>query len=875
MSIKKKFLIFGAIAVVLLFAIIDSIFFIPSGQTGNVYSRLTRSHPSSTYGEGLHFKIPFFHGVRKVPAETVDTQAIIEHGLIPPTALSDLEIYKQVEEKRKDTKLRLFLIGWDAADWFIIDPMLEKGKLPNLNALIKNGFRANLKSTQPMLSPLLWTTIATGKMPDKHGINDFLVIDTASGRKVPISSAFRKSKALWNIFSDFNLRNAFVAWWATWPAEIIDGYMVTERLSYSLFNIKKEELSRPGLVYPPSYLGEIKGFLIGEGDVTFHDIGRFLHMDEGEFQSIMSSSGTDEQAEFKTQLQHLTKIYSKTMNYHRIALDLLEREPFKFFSVYYEAIDEVGHRFQHYMEPKMEMVARESFEKFKDVVPEYYRFQDELLGEILTKADKDTVIMILSDHGFKSGTGRPRDEPPFVEGKPGLWHRMYGIFVLSGPNVRRGQADVVDIYDVAPTVLYILGLPQAEDMEGRIVKQAFEDSFLASHAPARVKTYESASFKPQAVEGVDSAMGSDDEFIANLKALGYIAAGDVEEASQSRPPGQSTASRKSSGVKEEGFEKSETYHVNLAGTYLKNKEYQKAEEEIQKAIKKNPRYTPAYTLLANIYRESKREDEAIKVYEKIYSDSRGEREGILITLMDLYLKKRKMDEAAGFASRVRDEFAEKSVSFTCEAMLEEEMNSIQEASALYLRALSIDPTFVEAMVRLYGILHKHGDITQLESLLRKGLSMNENLGLYHNWLGAVLIKKQAYNEAYQELLLARKMVPEAAAPLVNMGILHSKRDQPDEAIRILKEALSKEPEYPEAWLELGINYGKKKKFQEAFDAFEKSRRFGGSEDLITFAEIVTHVQKGDYRTAISRGEESLKRNPNQPKLRSFLNEIKE
>ena len=76
---------------------------------------------------------------------------------------------------------RLLLLGWDAADWSFADPMLQRGELPNLAALVRAGLRSDLSTLDPKLSPMLWTTVATGKTADKHGILNFVEPDPAGG----------------------------------------------------------------------------------------------------------------------------------------------------------------------------------------------------------------------------------------------------------------------------------------------------------------------------------------------------------------------------------------------------------------------------------------------------------------------------------------------------------------------------------------------------------------------------------------------------------------------------------------------------------------------------------------------------------------------
>jgi predicted AlkP superfamily phosphohydrolase/phosphomutase len=91
---------------------------------------------------------------------------------------------------------RLLLVGWDAADWKLIDPLLAKGEMPHLARLLQQGVWGNLATIHPPLSPMVWTSIATGKRPGKHGIWGFTE-PTPDGLSVrPISNLGRKTKVL-------------------------------------------------------------------------------------------------------------------------------------------------------------------------------------------------------------------------------------------------------------------------------------------------------------------------------------------------------------------------------------------------------------------------------------------------------------------------------------------------------------------------------------------------------------------------------------------------------------------------------------------------------------------------------------------------------
>ena len=124
---------------------------------------------------------------------------------------------------------KVLLIGWDSADWEMIDPLLQSGQMPALARLLKGGVRGNLATIQPVLSPMLWTSIATGKRADKHGICGFTEPLPDGTGIVPVRSTSRKCKAIWNILSQNGLKSNIVGWFATDPPEPINGVMITDQ----------------------------------------------------------------------------------------------------------------------------------------------------------------------------------------------------------------------------------------------------------------------------------------------------------------------------------------------------------------------------------------------------------------------------------------------------------------------------------------------------------------------------------------------------------------------------------------------------------------------------------------------------------------------
>ena len=126
-------------------------------------------------------------------------------------------------------KNKVLLLGWDAADWKIIGPLMAKGQMPALKKLIDNGVYGNMSTMNPPYSPMLWSTVATGKTPDKHGVLGFIELHPEKQAIRPVTVTSRKSKALWNIFHHEGLKSNIVGWWPSFPAEPINGVVVSDK----------------------------------------------------------------------------------------------------------------------------------------------------------------------------------------------------------------------------------------------------------------------------------------------------------------------------------------------------------------------------------------------------------------------------------------------------------------------------------------------------------------------------------------------------------------------------------------------------------------------------------------------------------------------
>ena len=146
---------------------------------------------------------------------------------------------------------RLLLVGWDAADWQVIHPLVDAGLMPTLEGLINAGTIGNLASLSPMLSPILWTSIATGKRAYAHGVSGFVEpLPDRSGIR-PVGTRTRKCKALWNIVSQNEPAQRCCGWQASHPAEPVRGAMVSNLFAIPPANAKPDVWPIPqGSVVP-------------------------------------------------------------------------------------------------------------------------------------------------------------------------------------------------------------------------------------------------------------------------------------------------------------------------------------------------------------------------------------------------------------------------------------------------------------------------------------------------------------------------------------------------------------------------------------------------------------------------------------------------
>ncbi|MCZ6697035.1 MAG: alkaline phosphatase family protein [Acidobacteria bacterium] len=766
-----------------------------------------------------------------------------------------------------ETHTKVAILGLDGADWEIIDPMIEKGELPNLAALKKRGAWGNMKSMKPMLSPLLWTSVATGKSPSEHGIIDFLMKDARTGRAVPVTSRWRKTKALWSIFTDVGKTSSFVAWWATWPAEPVLGHMVSDRVAYSLFGYEADDADRAGATYPPEYFRDIQPLVIDDTTVTYEEILEFAAITREEFRAGRLRIEENPQYAYREPVNHLTKILASARTYQAITSDLIDRGQPDLLAVYYQGIDEVCHRFAHYMPPKMAMVTEDDYERYHDAVFAYYRYQDRLLGEIVDGLDPGTVVIVLSDHGFRNGSARPPDDPPYIEGKPGLWHRRYGILILAGPPIRPGRLDTTELLDIAPTVLYLSGMPHPDDMPGRVLEEAIRDDFRARYPVRTIASYEPVRGRFLPSEEVAADSNIEVEILERLRSLGYIGGeGDRADAAPAGGP----PSLAESGPDGEALV---TGYLNQATLLLKNKEYERAEEMIRKVLEAAPAFSPGLILASQIHAEQKRYGPAIEMARKVVEfDPLGEKQSFA-RLGKLYIDDGRSDEGLVFLRNMAKDNPRIGEIRGAIGSILLSRGEMETAEKELLAALQIDPVLGEPLSELHKIYRGTPKVLSLESIVREGMARNDKSVVHHNWMGIIHEWKHNLPEAERSFLRAMELDPDYVATMANLGALYGRMGRLEEAVRILRRAVAKVPENQESWINLGAALGRLHRPAEAIVALETAREKGVRSTTLFNALALAYLETRQPEKARRSLDESLQIDPGQTDARELLEKM--
>jgi hypothetical protein len=326
---------------------------------------------------------------------------------------------------------------------------------------------------------IVWTTIATGRGPEAHGIQSMgarrlagMRTPMALGeegpfaramgratdlfrltRSQPPSSVLRSAKALWNVASEKGLRVGVVNWWATWPADPVNGYVVTDRAFFKLEKGGPPERE----AHPPEAMAALASLPRPESD-------RARALDRFPIEAARALSGASP--------PDLVALYLP-------GLDIASMQQLGQAA----ASDVAG------LDARLAAVRA------------HYAFVDELIGRAADGLGPNDLLVVVADPGRLPRTG---PVPPA------------GELLLAGTAVQAGDLGDVSERDVAPTVLHLLGLPRSREMDGRVLESALTPAFRTAHPVRTVDSYGARAAARPTESRFDEAM------LEELRSLGYI-----------------------------------------------------------------------------------------------------------------------------------------------------------------------------------------------------------------------------------------------------------------------------------------------------------------------------------------------------------------
>ncbi len=299
---------------------------------------------------------------------------------------------------------RLLVLGLDSAPPRILYEELS-GELENLESVMEE--RHVLVSSHPPITIPAWAVMTSGYTPGELGLYGFRHRRPGEYDGVYIANSRLVGKPrVWDLLTRAGKTSIVVGVPPSYPPRPLRGYLVSDFIT-------------PGpekpYTWPPSLRAEIEGLLGGPYpfDVPFRV--------------------EDKEAVRKG-------LWDMTVKQFRVFRHLLATRKWDFAMIVQIGVDRVQHAFWKYYDPKHPRYPGRG-NKYEDVIPEYYRLVDRLVGEVLEVVPRDTRVIVVSDHGAKAMKGafainewlieeellvlKRRPEKPGMDLKPNMvdWER--------------------------------------------------------------------------------------------------------------------------------------------------------------------------------------------------------------------------------------------------------------------------------------------------------------------------------------------------------------------------------------------------------------------------------------------------------------------
>ncbi|MGD8623305.1 MAG: alkaline phosphatase family protein [Anaerolineae bacterium] len=264
--------------------------------------------------------------------------------------------------------MKVLVIGLDGVTLDLLGPWIESGELPNLQRLVQQGASGRLRTTLPPISSSSWSSFVTGVNPGKHGLVDFVFPGADSYKVTMINATSRRTRALWNWLNDAGYRVGLLGIPTTYPPEPVDGFMIGGFLS-------------PGpdseWAYPPALKQELRA-----------ELGEFLLAPDERYRSTRHLD------------RFLDDLTASVENRTRAALYLMDKKPWDLFALVYWDTDMVQHETWRLLDPHHPRHDAREAAAHRDQILAFHQKVDADVGRLLEQAGPDTLVVVMSDHGF-------------------------------------------------------------------------------------------------------------------------------------------------------------------------------------------------------------------------------------------------------------------------------------------------------------------------------------------------------------------------------------------------------------------------------------------------------------------------------------------
>lgn len=393
---------------------------------------------------------------------------------------------------------RVVLVGVDGASLDYISLAVAQGRLPNFGRVLDSGAATHLATLRPTQAEPVWTTVATGRMPQTSGVRsaaryraraDGAALDVLPDyifaqalvrygflREEPHTPQSLRAKPLWEILGERGIRIGLVGWPLTHPAPQVRGYVVSDvlhRVDDARLVLESASAVTPISMWAP---------IAAARDITIspdpHDViaraGGLPHAGDVDVRA--------DPAPVQADSLHL-----------RIFEVLESARTSRFVAVRLPGLDAVAHYYLRYASPEdFGDVTDEERQRFGGVLDAYYGVLDAMVGRLYATLGPDDLVLIVSSHGMEPLTPVKRVLERLV-GDPrvsGTHERAPDGFVMAfGSAVRALRAERGSVADIAPTILYFLGLPIGRDMDGTARTDFFQPAFTSSRPVSFIPSY--------------------------------------------------------------------------------------------------------------------------------------------------------------------------------------------------------------------------------------------------------------------------------------------------------------------------------------------------------------------------------------------------